>query len=128
MKAGAGLVLTNDPTEAARRAVAQASEALGGDPAQLAGLFASSHFLSHAHALVARVAVDAGFPPLMGCVAEAVLGQGREIESQPAVSVWLASGLGAVEPFSMEFLRTPTGGAFCGYNFDRGVHLMLCDP
>jgi small ligand-binding sensory domain FIST len=128
MKAGAGLVLTNDPIEAARRAVAQASEALGGAPAQLAVLFASSHFLPDADALVARVAAEAGFPPLIGCVAEAVLGQGREVETEPAVSVWLGAGLGAVEAFSMEFLRTPTGGAFCGYNFAPGVHLMLCDP
>jgi small ligand-binding sensory domain FIST len=44
------------------------------------------------------------------------------------VSVWLGAGLGPVETFSMEFLRTPSGGAFCGYNFDQGVHLMLCDP
>jgi small ligand-binding sensory domain FIST len=128
MKAGAGLVLTNDSNEAARRAVAQASEALGGAPAQLAVLFASSHFLASADALVAAVAAEAGFPPLIGCVAEAVLGQGREIESEAAVSVWLGAGLGTVETFSMEFLRTPTGGAFCGYNFDPGVHLMLCVP
>jgi small ligand-binding sensory domain FIST len=128
MKAGAGLAVTNDPTEAARRAVEQATETLGGVPADLAVLFVSSHFLPAADALVATVAAEAGFPPLIGCVAEAVLGQGREVESEPAVSLWLGAGLGPVETFSMEFLRTPAGGAFCGYNFEGGVHLMLCDP
>jgi small ligand-binding sensory domain FIST len=128
MKSGAGLALTNDPIEAAERAVSEARQTLGGVPVQLAVVFASSHFLPHADALVARIASEAGSPPLIGCVAEAVLGRGREVESEPAVSVWLGAGLGTVEPFAMEFLRTPTGGAFCGYNFAKGVHLMICDP
>jgi small ligand-binding sensory domain FIST len=128
MKVGVGLALTSNPVEAATRAVGQASEALGGVPAQLAVLFASYHFLPDAETLVTRVAEEAGFPPLIGCVAESVLGREREVESDAAVSLWLGAGLGPVETFSMEFLRTATGGAFCGYNFDPGVHLLVCDP
>src|ERR1700759_2461553 len=107
MNAGAGLALTNDPVEGARRAVGEAMETLGGAAPQLAVLFASAHFLPYADALVATVAAEAGYPPLIGCVAESVLGNGREVESEPAVSVWLGAGLGPVEAFSMEFLRTP---------------------
>ncbi len=128
MDIGAGLALTADPVEAAERAVGQASEALGGTPPELAVLFASPHFLSEAQTLVANVAERAGFPPLIGCIAESVLGRSREVESEPAVSLWLGAGLGPVEPFSMEYLRTSDGGAFCGYHFDRGVHLMVSDP
>jgi small ligand-binding sensory domain FIST len=128
MIAGVGLALTNNPVEAARQAVDQANKTLGGAAAQLAVLFASSHFLPYADALVATVANEAGSPPLIGCLAESVVGNGREVESEPAVSLWLGAGLGPVETFSMEFLRTPTGGAFCGYNFEPGVHLMVTDP
>jgi small ligand-binding sensory domain FIST len=64
-------------------------------------------------------------------VAEAVVGGAREVESGPAVSLWLAADLGPVETFSMQFVRTPSGGAFGGYRFEpgrSGVYLMICDP
>jgi small ligand-binding sensory domain FIST len=128
MQAGAGLALTTDAVEAAKRVVAQASETLGGTAPELAVLFASSQFLPQAELLVTSVGAEAGFPPLIGCLAESVLGRGREAEYEPAVSLWLGSGLGPVETFSMEFLSTRSGGAYCGYNFHTGTHLMVCDP
>jgi small ligand-binding sensory domain FIST len=128
MKFGAGLALTSDPVAAVDQLVADAGGPLGGDRPSLAVLFASSHFLAEADSLLSRVAEKTGFPPLVGCVAESVLGLRREAEEAPAVSLWLAAGLGPVETFSMEFLRTSTGGAYCGYNFDQGVHLMITDP
>jgi small ligand-binding sensory domain FIST len=60
-----------------------------------------------------------------------VIGGGLEVESDPAVSLWLAAGLGPVQTFAMDFVRTASGGAFGGYLFGpspQGVHLMLCDP
>ena len=131
MKAGGALVLTADPRAAATRAVAQASEALGDAAPSLAVLFASAHFLGAAEALVAAVAERAGPLPLIGCVGEAVAGGAREVESEPAVSLWLGSGLGPVETFAMDFIQTPSGGAYGGYRFDRdapGVHLLIADP
>ena len=131
MKAGGALVLTADPDVAASRAVAQAKEALGDAPASLAVLFASAHFLGSAEALVAAVAEQTGPLPLIGCVAEAVAGGAREIESEPAVSLWLGAGLGPVESFAMDFIQTSSGGAYGGYQFPpeaAGVHLMICDP
>jgi small ligand-binding sensory domain FIST len=53
------------------------------------------------------------------------------VEAEPAVSLWLAAGLGPVETFAMEFDPTANGGAFGGYRFGpdpAGVHLMICDP
>jgi small ligand-binding sensory domain FIST len=131
MKAGGALVLTADPGTAATRAVAQASEALGDAPPSLAVLFASAHFLGSAEALVAAVAEQAGPLPLIGCVGQAVAGGAREVESEPAVSLWLGAGLGPVETFAMEFIQTSSGGAYGGYRFPRaaaGAHLMICDP
>ena len=131
MKAAGALVLAADPGEAAGRAVAEARAALGGVPPSLAVLFASAHFYGSAQALVAAVAEETGQLPLIGCVAEGVAGGAREVESGPAVSLWLAAGLGPVETFAMEFIATASGGAFGGYRFGphpAGVHLMLCDP
>jgi small ligand-binding sensory domain FIST len=131
MKAGGALVLTADPGAAATRAVAQAKEALGDASPSLAVLFASAHFLGSAEALVAAIAEQAGPLPLIGCVGEAVAGGAREVESEPAVSLWLGADLGPVETFAMEFIQTASGGAYGGYRFDRdaaGVHLMICDP
>jgi len=124
-------VLTADAGEAARRAVGEARGSLGDASPSLAVLFASAHFLGSAEALVAAVAEQTGQLPLIGCVAEAVAGGAREVESAPAVSLWLAADLGPVETFAMEFVRTPSGGTFGGYRFSRlptGVHLMIGDP
>jgi small ligand-binding sensory domain FIST len=131
VKAGAALVLAADPGEAARRAVTEAGKSLGDRPASLGVLFASSHFLASAETLAAAVIAETGPLPLIGCVAEGVAGGSREIESGPAVSLWLAADLGLVETFAMEFIPAPGGGAFAGYRFGRGapgMHLMICDP
>jgi small ligand-binding sensory domain FIST len=131
VKAGGALVLTADPGEAATRAVAQATEALGDASPSLAVLFASAHFLEVADALLAAISKQTGPLPLIGCVGEAVAGGAREVESEPAVSLWLGAGLGPVETFAMEYIRAPSGGAYGGYLFPRepkGAHLMICDP
>ena len=131
MKAGGALVLTADAGEAASRAVGEARASLGGLSPSFAVLFASAHFFGSARALVAAVAEQTGRIPLIGCVAEVVAGGAREVESGPAVSLWLAADLGPVETFAMEFVRTTSGGAYGGYRFGpgpAGVHLMICDP
>jgi small ligand-binding sensory domain FIST len=131
VKAGGALVLTADPGEAAILAVAQATEALGDASPSLAVLFASARFLAVAEDLVAAITEQTGPLPLIGCVGEAVAGGAREVESEPAVSLWLGAGLGPVETFAMEYIRTPSGGAYGGYLFPRepeGAHLMICDP
>ena len=139
MKAGGSLVLAADADAAARRAVGEARASLGALPPSFAVLFASAHFSASAPALVAAVAEETGGVPLIGCVAQAVAGGAREIESEPAVSLWLAADLGPVETFAMEFVRTASGGAFGGYRFTpregspepadpAGIHLMVCDP
>src|SRR5215472_3505777 len=131
VKAGGALVLTADAGEAGRRAVQEAQASLGDLRPSFAVLFASAHFFGAAEALAGAVAMETGQLPLIGCVAEAVAGGAREVESEPAVSLWLAAGLGPVETFAMEFVRTPSGGAFGGYRFGAepaGAHLMICDP
>ena len=116
MKAGGALVRTADVGEAARQAVQQARESLGGLSPSFGVLFASAHFFGSAESLAAAVAAQTGAEtgplPLIGCVADGVAGGAREVESGPAVSLWLAADLGPVETFGMEFIRTASGGAF----------------
>ena len=123
-------MLAADPGAAARRAVSEARAPLGDASPSFAVLFASEHFFDDAEALVTAVAGETGQVPLIGCVAEAVAGGSREVESEPAVSLWLAAELGPVETFAMEFVPTPSGGAFGGYRFEQtaGIRLMICDP
>ncbi|HTX26331.1 MAG TPA: FIST N-terminal domain-containing protein [Streptosporangiaceae bacterium] len=131
MKAAGALVLTADPGEAASRAVREVRASLGGLSASFAALFASSDFFGTAEALLAAVTEETGPIPLIGCVSEGVAGGAREVESGPAVSLWLAADLGPVETFAMQYVRTPSGGAFGGYRFGpgaAGIHLMICDP
>jgi small ligand-binding sensory domain FIST len=136
VKAGGSLVLAADAGAAASQAVAEARASLGARPPSFAVLFASPHFSGSAPALVAAVAEETGGVPLIGCVAQAVAGGGREVESGPAVSLWLAAEIGPVETFAMEFVQTASGGAFGGYRFNpspepaqhAGIHLMVCDP
>jgi small ligand-binding sensory domain FIST len=94
-------------------------------------LFASPHFRDSAEALLRAVTEQTGPIPLIGCLAETVIGGAREVESGPAVSLWLAADAGPVETFSMDFVRTASGGAYGGYRFEPGrpgIHLMVCDP
>jgi small ligand-binding sensory domain FIST len=131
MKAAEALVFTADPGEAGRRAAGVARASLGDCQPSFGALFASAHFHDSAEALLAAVTEQTGPLPLIGCVAEAVVGGAREVESEPAVSLWLAAELGPVETFAMEFVRTASGGAYGGYRFGSGragVHLMICDP
>ena len=131
MKAGAALVLSADPGEAGRRAAEAARASLADGPPAFGLLVASAHFHDSAGALLAAVTEQTGPVPLIGCVAEAVAGGSREVESEPAVSLWLAAGVGPAETFDMEFVRTASGGAYGGYRFEpgqAGVYLMICDP
>jgi small ligand-binding sensory domain FIST len=124
-------VLSADPDEAGRRAAGVARVPLEDRPPSFGMLFASAHFHDSADALLAAVTEQTGPIPLIGCVAEAIVGGGREVESEPAVSLWLAADLGPVETFAMEFVRTASGGAYGGYRFEpdrAGVCLMICDP
>src|SRR5579875_1618314 len=138
MKAGAALVRTEDPGEAARQAVKRARAELGDQEPAFAVLFASQHFHVSAGALLSSVVAELSAVtsraeplPLIGCVAESVAGGPHEAENAPAVSLWLAADIGPVETFSMQFTQTGSVGAFGGYRFEPyrpGACLMICDP
>ncbi|HEX9312474.1 MAG TPA: FIST N-terminal domain-containing protein [Actinomycetota bacterium] len=133
MKVGAGLSTLSDPREAAIEATATACGGLDGERPDLALVFASPHHAAEARAVLDAVHERANPRGVIGCVAEAVVGGAREVEREPALSVWLGALPGGAETFHMEFLPTDGGGAFAGWVVDArgqpdGTVLLVCDP
>lgn len=68
---------------------------------------------------------------LLGCAAGTVVGGDREVEDDPAVSLW-AGDTGLVSPFHLSFVRTPDGDSVIGWPEavpeGAGALLVLADP
>lgn len=97
-------------------------ERLGGSPPDLALLFVTE---AHAGALEdAARAVRSVLAPgvLVGCAAVAVAGPAREVEEQPAVSLWAGHVGGPVAAFETD------GSGGDGPPFDPVALLLLADP
>lgn len=100
--------------EVCRAALAQ----LGGPP-DLAVLFFSPHHAQQADALAARACELLGTENLVGCTGESIVGTLREVEDQPAISLWLARWPGVTSRvLHLEFQRTPEGGVIQGWPDD----------
>ncbi|WP_028479687.1 FIST N-terminal domain-containing protein [Nocardia sp. CNY236] len=129
MRIGVGLSTAPAASRAGEQAAVRAREQLAGEAVSLAMLFVSRAHGDEASAVLAGVQRTIQAPALVGCVAQAVVAGRREIENEPAVAVWLASGLPA-ETFRLNFVRTASGGLLTGYRFDkqtRDLHLLLPD-
>jgi small ligand-binding sensory domain FIST len=123
---------TAESTEAALREVCLAARERLKRPPDLAVLFATHHHAAEFASLPARACDLLQTERLVGCAAEAVAGVGREVEDQPAISLWLASLPGAeLRPMHLTFERTPEGGVFAGWPDDlpepwpEGTSLLL---
>jgi small ligand-binding sensory domain FIST len=112
-------------------AVREARLRLGEAEPTLALLAASRHHARAAETVSEALRVEGGPERLIGCVAETVVAGDREIETSPAVAVWLAAIPEPPETFHMEFVRTSEAGVFGGYRFEEGgtdPHLLIADP
>jgi small ligand-binding sensory domain FIST len=89
---------------------------LGVSPPDLAVLFFSAVHAAEADDLARGVRSRLAPRCLLGCVAESVIGNDREVEQAPAVSLWLASWSRAVrmEPFHLVLERTADGPSLFG--------------
>src|SRR5260370_25405067 len=99
MRIGSALSTNASSLEAAEEALSRAHDSLGDETPQLTLLFFSVHHLALIDQ-IAEVAAKVAAPgTLLGCTAQAVVGDGREIEHGPALSVWTAHpGAAGVEP------------------------------
>ncbi|WP_034277283.1 FIST signal transduction protein [Haloechinothrix halophila] len=131
MRIGVGVSTVRDPSEAASEATTTALAGLNDEPATFAVLLTSPEYRDDAMDVLAAVHDTAAPDALIGCVAETVVANARELEGEPSVAVWLASSAERVETFHLEFVRTPSGGLFAGYEFGHAnddFHLLLPDP
>lgn len=114
----------------------QLQSQLAGSP-QLALVFFSQHHLAAAANLADGI--QAALQPgcLIGCVGEAIVGNEREIEDGPALSVWAARWQGNVSlaPFHLILERTSEGASLLGWpdalleaRPDESAVLLLGDP
>jgi small ligand-binding sensory domain FIST len=127
---GAGLSAAHDAVEAASAAASEAAEGLAGEP-DLAFLFLSADHLEEAADAAEAVRSELSPAHLVGCVADGVVGRGREVEDGPGAAVWAASLPGAViEPFHAVALETDEGVAVAGFPEleDPTLVSLLVDP
>jgi small ligand-binding sensory domain FIST len=132
MRIGSALSTNANSLEAAEEALSRAHDPLGGEAPQLTLLFFSVHHLPLIDQ-IAEVAAKAAAPgTLLGCTAQAVVGDGREIEQGPALSVWTANlGAAVIEPFTIATADTEDGPTTLGLPaIDAGTRavILLGDP
>src|SRR5687768_9457477 len=114
LKCAAALSTHLDAPAAMEEACTHALGQLAGAP-DLAVVFVSSHFAEAADRLADQARELLGTDHLIGCTGESIVGTHREIEEQPAVSVWLARWPKVtVAPFRLEFERTREGDVIAG--------------
>src|SRR5689334_7561088 len=98
-------VLSEEPItrHAAQDAAAQAAEALGGRPPDVAFVFFSTHHRGNALEVAEAVAETLVPGHVLGCSAGGIIGAGREVEERPAVSITAARLPGvSVHPFALD--------------------------
>jgi small ligand-binding sensory domain FIST len=130
VRIGVGFSTAPDAHQAAVEATKHARDELAGEAPSLAVLLGSRSHTEQAAEVLNAVQEIVEPPALIGCVAQAIVAGRYEIEDEPAVAVWLASGL-AAETFQLDFIRTGSAGLLTGYRFDRTAHdlyLLLPDP
>jgi small ligand-binding sensory domain FIST len=106
---GVGLSLAAEPARAAREACAAVRDSLGpGVSPHLVVIFASPALCEGAETLLEEI--DDALAPghLIGCMGEAIVGAGREVEEGPALSVWAAHLPGA-EAIPFRLVARPVG-------------------
>ena len=102
MRCAAGVSATDAGADSFAEAAARAELGLGGAPADVAVVFAGGVNLAHAEEGMAAVAERLRPAAAIGCGAQGVLGEAREVELG-GVAVWAASlGDGTAEAFALE--------------------------
>lgn len=135
---GFGLSEHPDAELAAAEAVRQVMAALATDgPADrragpdLALLFVTPPHARHLEQITRLVRSTLSPGVLLGCAAISVVGGRREIELDPAVSLW-AGSTGPAQPFHLSWEPTPDGPSFIGWPDttpeDASALLVMADP
>lgn len=102
--------------DAALAEVCQSALGRLGETPDLAFLFVSADRAAECDRIAEEVCQRLGTERLLGCTAESLVGVGREVEMEPALSLWLAKLPGSeILPMHLAFEPTPDGGAILGW-------------
>ncbi len=129
---GDGLAVGPDLAAAAESAVTQALAPLCGQHPDLLCVFVCGDDPNSVESAGNRAMEVAGARTTVGCSAGGVIGAGRGVEIEPAVSAFAARLPGVrCTPFHLELVRTPDGAAVTGMpdrHEDDAVAVLLADP
>ncbi|MEX0793159.1 MAG: FIST N-terminal domain-containing protein, partial [Pirellulaceae bacterium] len=115
-KFAASLSLATATEEAGAEVLREALEGLAA-PVDLAMVFVSPHHKAHLETIARQLCEKLGTRNLFGCTGEAIVGNGREAEDTPAISLWVAHlPETTILPMHLEFQRTPDGGTIVGWS------------
>src|SRR5439155_3711819 len=124
------------PAQALEEVCARTQNVLGG-AADLAVLFYSPHHRAAAETLAPALQQRLSPRCLLGCAGESIVGNDREVEDGPALSLWLARWTKKVELTSFHLVHeaTPDGQSLLGWPYALGeadpansLLLVLADP
>lgn len=81
-------------------------------------VFFSPHHAENATTIASKIADCLQDPDqLLGCSGDAIVGPGREVEEEPAMSLWLAAlPESHITTMHLEFRHTPEGNAIAGWH------------
>lgn len=115
MRFAAALSTSPDSHDAVSRVAREAADALGAPPDLAIAFFSNVHAVE-AERLAAQLSDTLAPGCLLGCTGEAIVAGPREIETEPAIALWLAAMPGvSLHPFHLQFERTPEGGTLVGW-------------
>jgi len=129
VRIGTGLSTSTDVRAAAVEAAQAARAELGGEPADVAVVFASGGHLTMPEVTLDGVREALSPAALVGCGASGILGGGREVEEGTAVSVWAASLHGGrAQAFAVETHELEDGLAVVGFPDLAGAAAVVLLP
>jgi len=129
---GAAVSTAPDHQQALDEVIPAALAAVEGTP-ELAVCFFSMEHMAAASGIALSLSERLGTSAIIGCTAEGVIGQGREVEGGPGLALWLARLPGVdVRPFALEVVAVPDGYGIAGWPSiapdERATVVLLADP
>src|SRR5215213_2069996 len=127
---GAAISTAPDHAQALDEVIPAALEQLGGTPDLVVCFFSMEH-ADAAGGIALSLSERTGTANILGCTAQGVIGDGREVEGEPGLAVWLARLPGVeVRPFGLRVLPLEVGiGGWPDLpDGDQASVLLLADP
>jgi small ligand-binding sensory domain FIST len=129
---GAAVSTASDHAQALDEVIPAALEQVGGSPDLVVCFFSMEH-AEAAGGIALSLSERTGTANILGCTAQGVIGDGRELEGEPGLAVWLARLPGVeVRPFGLRVLPLEDGVGIGGWpdlpDDDQASVLLLADP